>query len=442
MALKIDYIDKDKNLIKETTTGFFESVVTVPLVQESFYECKNIVNEGDTVTEGQVIAEVSRDIYGSKALGGAKIHSPVPGKVTGIVNCSYPDGKNGKAVQIKLDGSFTYIGKAQKPFEWNNYSPSMLLRSISDSGVINTFDRDYSSLEIDINRIKDSEKRRLFVRLFDADPYCCTDSILAVTEFEKIMTGILITAKVSGVDEIIIGCEKKSPLFTKLSIEQKDFFGANPVTLMEIDNTLYPSGGKTEFVKSYRKQKKIGPKIDKIISSSLFTDSVTMVHVYNAVVLNIPVENVNVFVSGDCLQAKALLKVPVGTSFKSIAKQCGGFTKKLGKIIVNGAINGTAINSLDTPVTKYVKSISFNSKKDNIDRSEGICLRCGRCMSVCQAGLAPNVIYAKVISGIDIDKVYIESAMMCKGCGVCSAVCPSKLPLAKVIKLLKEKNND
>ena len=118
------------------------------------------------------------------------------------------------------------------------------------------------------------------------------------------------------------------------------------------------------------------------------------------------------------------------------------FTKKLGKIIVNGQISGVAINSLDTPVTKYVKSISFNSRQDNYDRSVGVCLRCGRCRSVCSLDLSPNIIYAKKINNAQVDPIYLESAMLCTECGLCSAICPSKLPLTHVIRLLKEESKE
>ena len=71
----------------------------------------------------------------------------------------------------------------------------MLLRTISESGVVNTFSNTYcSSLELEVNKIRDEENKKLVVRLFDEDPSCETDSILTRIEIEKIATGIFITA--------------------------------------------------------------------------------------------------------------------------------------------------------------------------------------------------------------------------------------------------------
>lgn len=438
MAVLTDFSKKDKYPVTKITTGFLSRSLTIPLCQENDFECSPIVREGESIKEGQVIAEVSREVYGSKSFGVAKIHSPIPGKILKIKNCNYPNGKQGKAVEIELNGSFTFIGKKQAVFDWASYSPAMLLRTISESGVVNTFSNTYcSSLELEINRIRDVENKKLVVRLFDEDPSCETDSILTKSEFEKIITGILITAKASDVDEIIIAYSSISKLNTTFSLQEHDLFGTYPVTFLEFNSSNYPAGGKREIIANYKKVKKLSASTSRIQNSCIFTDANTMDHVYDAVVLNIPVETVNVFVNGDCLQSKALLKVSIGTSFDAIAKMCGGFIKELGKIVVNGQIRGIANNSLETPVTKYVKSISFMSEKDNFDRGVGICLRCGRCRSVCKSKLCPDVIYAKVIEGATVDNIYAESVSLCTECGVCSAYCPSKLPLTQVIKLLK-----
>lgn len=439
MEMQIKYAKKDKYPVQEITTGFLPRTVTIPLSQEDNFVCESIVKEGDEVKEGQVIAEASREVYGAKAFGVAKIHAPIPGKILGIKNCSYPNGKQGKAIEILLSGSFSYLGKQQSQADFSTYSPAMLLKTVSDAGVINTFSTtSYSAFELDVNKIKNEQNKKLFIRLFDEDPSCDTDTTLTRSDFDKIMTGIYITSKICDVNEIVIAYPKASNLETMFNLSQKEMFESIPMTFLECDSNIYPAGGKRELSISYIKQKKLAASFEDIMRSCFFTDSSTMVHVYDAVVLKMPLETINVFVDGDCLQAKALLKVCVGTSFKAIAKQCGGFVKKLGKIIVNGEINGVAVNSLDTPVTKYVKSITFTSHEDSFDRSVSICLRCGRCRSVCKTGLSPDIIFAKVITGAVVDEAYIQSVDLCTQCGLCSANCPSKLPLAKIIKLLRE----
>ena len=120
---------------------------------------------------------------------------------------------------------------------------------------------------------------------------------------------------------------------------------------------FYPAGGKRELISAYKKQKKLTASKTKIQSSCIFTDANTMIHVYNAVVLNIPVETVNVFVNGDCLQSKALLKVSIGTSFRDIAKQCGGFVKDLGNCIVLCLNKNASLRTIKHELTHYFQII-------------------------------------------------------------------------------------
>lgn len=429
----------DKNPVEQTTIGFLPRKVIIPFSQETNFECRNVVNKGETVREGQVIAEVSRDVYGIKSFGVTKIHSPLPGKVLGIINCSFPNGKHGKAIEILLEGSFTHIGKEHRLYEWKNYSPAMLLRSVSESGVINTFSNNYfSSFELEINKLRDISEKKVFVRLFDEDPTCKIDSSLVRSELKKIIYGIFIVSKICEAEEIIISYSTQINLETMLSDELKEIIASLPVKFMPVDTRVYPVGGKQELVDSYIKMTKSSQDRDNIEKATLFVDSNTLIHVYNAVVLNIPVEYVNIYVDGDCLQAKALLKVPVGTLLKDIANQCGGFVKNVNKIIINGNIKGVSINNMNTPITKYVKSVTFSSEKTNFASDFGICIHCGKCRSVCKSNLCPDLIYSSVMDLAAIEQIYIDSAVLCSDCEVCSFVCPSKLPLSKVIKLVKD----
>lgn len=439
MTNLFDFDISDKNPINQTTIGFLPKKVVISFEQESNFKCTNVVSKGESVREGQVIAEVSRDVYGVKSFGTSKIHSPIPGKVLDIKNCSFPNGKQGKAIEILLEGNFTYIGKEPRILDWKNYSPAMLLRSISESGVINTFSNNYfSSFEIETNKLRDYDEKKLFVRLFDEDPSCRIDSSLVRSELKKIIIGIYIVSKIIEANEIIISYSADLNFESLLSDELKTYLSSIPVKYMPIDTKYYPAGGKQELVNSFIKQNKLSENSESIEKSSMFIDANTLVHVYNSVVLNIPVEYVNIFVDGDCLQAKALLKVPIGTTLNHIASQCGGFVKKMNKIIINGNVKGVSINDLNTPITKYVKSITFSSEKNNFASDFGFCIHCGKCRAVCKAEICPDLIYSSVMEGTHIEKIYIDSASLCSDCEVCSFVCPSKLPLSKVIKLVKD----
>ena len=145
---------------KFTENAFLPKSVIIPLIQEKDVLCKPLVNIGDDVVEGQIIAESSD----------AVIHSPVPGSVVDINFIHCPYGKIEKAIKIKTKGSFTYLGKKINSENWTSLSPASLERKLKDKGIINTFSCTQSvSLLKQIKKISKNNTKTIIVRLFDED---------------------------------------------------------------------------------------------------------------------------------------------------------------------------------------------------------------------------------------------------------------------------------
>ena len=400
--------------------------------------CAPLVKEGDKVQEGQVIAE---DSAGSEA---AKIHSSIPGIVLGIKNCAEPDGRNGSAVEIMLKGQFAHIGKNVHSYDWQSWSGPSIVNRISALGIVNTYlMRSARSLSADIKSAQGAEGGRVFARLFDEDPSCQTDLVLANSNFEKIQKGIEIIKKALNPSEIVFAIVKNDAnLLGKISAFKSELEdGETKITTITFDTRTYPIGTKETVALRYKKVVKSHENEREIARNSLFVDATTLAVLADALIYNIPVERVFVHVSGDCLKSSAILKACVGSSLQSLAEQLGLETKKIGKIIVNGRLNGFSVPSLDTPITKWVKSVLFLTKTDLADYSSGFCTGCGKCSSACPAKIYPNVLYGYLIKSVKIPQDFIRASLLCIECGVCNSACPTKLPLAEVVKILKDKQN-
>ncbi len=432
-----DFVPNKKELINDITVGFLPKVVRVPLVQEKNIECSPLVNPGQKVVEGQVIGEAVEKDYAS-----AKIHSPIPGVVKDIVSCTFPDGKFGKAVEIFLSGKFSFTGKRQNFYDSKSYDSSSILKMISDGGVINTFaSRSPVSLAEQINRIKQMDEPVLFVRLYDEDPCVQTDMVLSRTYSEMLVDGIKIILKVLDAKKLVVATSRQDvfiPAFVTSKEELDEEFGVD-VTVVNINQYDYPAGGNREIASRYKKQVKSDKSVTSIIKEAVFVDTVTAISVSEAVSYKIPSEKVFVHVAGNSLKSSAVLKVCVGESFASIAKMCGIERKNIGRIIVNGYMNGYAVPDIDAPVTKYVKSIFFIAEHDIFNKADSVCLRCGKCAYVCRSKLSPYVLYDHVINGVKIPQQYIDSASLCSGCSLCNSECPANLPLSQIIQIVKEK---
>ncbi len=432
-----DYTVKKKDLVQSVTTAFLPRKVLIPLKQESDVLCTPLVKKGDKVQEGQVIAE---DAGGSES---AKIHASIPGYVLGITNCAEPDGRNGCAVEIQLSGQFTHIGKSLRSFDWQSWGASSIANRISALGVVNTFSmRSGRSLSADIKSYLDNNGTRVFARLFDEDPSCQTDSVIASSNFEKVQKGVEIIKKVLNPQEIVFAVSKGTALQGKIEAFKAELADSDTeITVVPFDTRQYPIGTKESVAARYRKATKLQAHEREIARMSLFIDATTLASLSDALIYNIPVERVCVHVFGDCLKSSAVLKVCVGASFASLAEQLGLEKKRIGKIIVNGHLNGFSVPSLDTPITKWVKSVSFISKTDFADYSSGFCMGCGKCSAMCPAKIYPNVLYGYLIKSVKIPQDFIKASLLCIECGVCNSACPTKLPLAEIVKILKDRQN-
>lgn len=421
--------DKKYNF-RSSVQAFLPRKAFVPLKKDGDENFSCIVNVGDTVSEGQIVGFFLNE-DGSKKY----VHASIPGKVESFETCSYPDGSRGTALKVKLSGFFSFLGKNVKHSDWNWYSPDEILDRISEKGVPNTFvdGRDLSS---DIKNCKVQKGRFLVVRMFDDDPSYVTDSFVAEIHVKEILTGVNIVSKAMKASGIVFVLPKSK----KMDIPD-DIFGSTPVFKTTVDETKYPCGFVQNLVHAVKKAPKKDEKekiFNQISQFGIFVDPETLYSVYEAVVLEKPVVEKFVHATGNALKSSAIFKVRLGCTVEDLMKQCGGFDKPLGKIVINGILTGDSVANMDTIITKDVKSVNFMPKKELEDQNRTACIRCGKCRTICPEGLYPDLIYRHSNGGKKIGKDMISTVELCSACTLCNTVCPSRLPLCQTIENLRK----
>ncbi|QTQ11802.1 4Fe-4S dicluster domain-containing protein [Treponema parvum] len=418
--------------------SFLPRLVTVPIDMEGSGNYKLLVSEGDRVREGQVIAR-SQDPLEPLA---AQIHSPIPGIVTGFSSVPLFDGKKSDAVLIMLEGKFSYRGKKSRPNKWSDISPSEIVEMISYYGVINTFfiNKPFS-LATQIKTKKKEASNVLVVRLFDEDPYRRTDSFLTNTGFDRIKKGAAILAYAMNASGIVFAYNDAlpSPENTAEETENYDIFNSIPVKYVGVDCTDYPAGFQRILIETVLKKLQNDEIFSKINIYDLLVDSVTLIHLYEAIELHRPVINQYVYVYGDCLKVSGILRLPLGSTIDFLSAQCGGFLKNPSKIIINGQLTGYLAPERSVPITKNVKSVAFASSYKFPFFTPNECVRCGKCRSVCPSGLSPDLLFNQMLNNIHkMEAALLKASNLCMGCTLCNAVCSSRLPLSQAIETLKE----
>ena len=417
---------------KESQRAFLPRFVSIPLAQESGLSYKAMVNCGDFVKEGDAIAKAEPS-PGKISY----IHSSVPGKVAAIEPVYSPDGRHVFAVKIEFGGAFSYLGKKHTENSSASISPAEISKTLARSGVINTFKTSIPEnlgLQIDKQLASKKVPQNVVVRLFDEDPYRVTDSLISKFYFDEIVKGARILAKAINAKGIVFAIDQKfhsKELFSKP--EYKDVRG------LEMNIRRYPCGTPREIVSAFVRGSLKRSCTFTLTKDDLFTDASTAYEVYKAAVLSIPSVDRFVHFSGNCLNVSCLLEVKLGTTLRDVVSQLGGFVKEPAHIIINGMLCGISVQSLDIPITKYVKSVEFLSKKRNSDEQVYSCVNCGNCRFACPIHLSPDILYNHTVNYKLLNETFAASSLCCIECGLCNTVCPARLPLCQTIKILKNK---
>ena len=429
-----NFVESEKNEFTSSVRAFLPHYAVVPFDYGKNSSFKCIVQKNDVVKEGQIIAISAKEGDSIRSY----IHSSVPGRVDSVGECFLPNGRKGTAVKIRTEGAFSYLGKTLPETDWQWFTKENFLDLISTKGVLNTFAAPVP-LATQISSCTLTKGRFLVVRLFDEDPSRMTDTFVAKNKIYEVLTGAKIIAKTMEARGIVFVFPHKS----EIKIDESDF-SPIPLMVLETDPQKYPAGYMQNLMNLVKKNAKSTEKVDfsLINRRCIYCDPQTLVSVYDAVVLGEPVVETFVHVTGKCINSSGILKVRVGTSLRELASQCGNFKSKPAKIIINGMVSGSAINSLDTTITREVKSITFVSADELSVQSFAPCVRCGKCRTICPEGLYPDLMFRHSLGGKPVGTELVKTTDFCSGCALCNSVCPSRLPLCQTIELLRKNKDD
>ena len=408
----MEYVSYETTELSFAGNAFLPSLALVPLRQQSGVPAIPVVSAGERVREGQLIARGAQP-------ESVHVHSPVPGVLRAFATVPLPDGTMGNAAIIQLSGSFDLLGRKEERFPWKSASESEILRVLEDRGVINTFD-DPVPLASELRQAKKNGKKIVAVRLFDADPTCQLDGALMSFRRDAVLEGAALIAKACDSGEVcLVHAERR---WQGPSIKELETLFQGRTLKLVRSSTRYPSGN-ARIIRAL-----VAAEDRKREGHVLCVDAATAATAYDATVRNLPVVSRTVVVTGTALEKPAILNVRIGTPIGDIIEECGGFRCTPSRIVVNGLLAGIAIYDLDTPITKYTKSIHIMDADSCPDYVVTPCVHCGRCLQVCPAKIDPM----RVVIGIGKAKhtpKLVESLDKCQRCGCCAVVCPSRIPL-------------
>jgi len=402
--------------------------VEIPLLQHFGATCEAIVNKKDRVQEGDLIGKV-------KAGLGANIHASITGNVANIGSSQGTLSLNIPSITITRDTEAK--DRVYTPQDWKGLTPQELLQKIKDAGIVGIGGAGFPT-HVKLSPPPDAKVDILILNGAECEPYLTTDHRLMLERPDEIIEGAKILLSILGIKQCYIGIEANKADAAKIllkSVETQDLNGLKiQISPLKVK---YPQGSEKQLIESITGRKVPGyglPFDIGVIVQNVGTAKV----VYDAVVLNKPLYEKVVTISGKGIARPANLQVRVGTRINDLVRYLGGTTTDLAKIVIGGPMMGFAVSSLDIPVTKTVSGILFLTRDEIDDQPHGPCIRCGWCVEACPMGLQPNEIGLYVESGRAADTAHL-GPFECFECGCCSYVCPAKRPLVQFIRLAKLK---
>ena len=198
--------------------------------------------------------------------------------------------------------------------------------------------------------------------------------------------------------------------------------------------TKYPQGGERMLVKVLT-GKTLNSKMLPLDVGCIVDNVATVIAINQAVRYNQPLISKVMTISGDGI-TPSNIEVPIGTSFKWIVEQLGGFKSEVQKLICGGPMMGSSLIHLDIPVTKTSSSL-LALVQDEVSLFEpSACIRCGRCKDVCPSLLVPQKLY-QIATKNDTEAFILNGGMECIECGYCSYTCPAKRNMTQAFKKMK-----
>ncbi|WP_312334714.1 electron transport complex subunit RsxC [Anaerospora hongkongensis] len=403
------------------------SRVIIPTRQHIGAPCTPIVQPGDLVKKGQIIAE-------AQAFVSAPVHASISGKIIEISEYPHPVFGTCPAIVIESDGQDEWQEGLPLSRNWQDFDRSELKEFVRQAGIVGMGGATFPT------HVKMAPPAEKPIDMFilngaECEPFLTADHRVMLDRSQDVITGTQIAMKILGVTRGFIGIEENKPDAIAAMRKAAEGTSIQVVSLQ----TKYPQGAEKTLIKVIADREV--PSGGLPMDVGIVVQNVgTAVAIADAVQNGLPLIERVTTVTGGAIAEPQNLSLRVGATFSQAIECCGGFREPPVKIIMGGPMMGLAQRTLDTPIIKGTSGILALSAADVNVGPERPCIRCGRCVATCPMGLVPSM-----LSLLGERSRYQEAKeeynlLDCVECGSCVYVCPAKRNIVQYIKLSKAQN--
>lgn len=401
--------------------------VVIPLSQHTGAPAKPIVNVGDEVKAGTLIAEPVGMIS-------APVHSSIAGKVKAIepwVHPVLPVPTKSIIIEAGEEDELDPEIKPRSDNEIEELKPDDIREIIRSAGIVGLGGAAFPT-SVKVTPPKDAKIDTLIINGAECEPFLTADDRLMREKPEGIINGARILAKVLGLKRAFIAIEHNKPEAIRVMTETARSVWPEAEVLTV--KTKYPQGAEKQLISAILKREVPAGGLPFMVGV-VVQNAGTAFAVWEAVAKRKPLYERVVTVTGPGIAEPKNLLVRIGTLAADVISHCGGLRPDATKFISGGPMMGIAQASLEVPVIKGTSGMLFldGSKSLFKVREESSCIRCGHCVGICPMKLVPAEI-ARMAEYEKLEDAEKWGILDCMECGACAFVCPAGRRLVQWIK--------
>ncbi len=416
VTIKMD----DKIKVKKEMLEFIKpQKIYIPLENKSGIKYKKLVNVGDYVFKGQVVA-INESID-------FPIHSSVSGYVVENESNELNTGKKVECIVIENDFKEKYKDKLGSIKEISNYSKEEFIELLKTSEITGLGGSDFPTF---LKYNTDSKINYLLVNGVECEPYISCDKVVMSKYMEKILEAVDAILEIMKIKKAYI-VVKSSNIESQKVINK--YINTYPNIKLALMPDMYPAGWERNIVEVvlHKKYDKYPVEVGAIVSNVS-----TIYAIYEMLKYNTPLTERIITITGTGIRKPSNIKVKIGTKLSEIIENIEGY-KDIKKpiFIAGGPMMGSSLPNDNLIVTKDLNCVLVI---DDIELTNYPCIKCGKCTNVCPVHLLPVMI----MNNIGNEKKLKElMPQRCIECGLCSYICPSKIEVREYVRIAKGRVN-
>ncbi|MFU8896768.1 MAG: RnfABCDGE type electron transport complex subunit C [Gammaproteobacteria bacterium] len=403
----------------------FAPLLSLPLRQDAGGELKAVVREGEEVVRGQLLARAGSET-------GAALHAPATGRVVRLVE--QPDSAGGTVAVLELEpfpGDTQEYPGSPGP-EPETLDPARIVSDIRAAGIVGMGGARRPT-HARLHLPPGEQIKLLVLNGIEVEHVFSRVPALLQAEADSLLLGARYLLRAMGAARAVLAVEEQDAALARAMVAAAP--EGMPLALRAL-TPRYPQGAEELLLRVLSGAGR-GASTSALQQGARCFNLATVAEVGRLLSNGQCMTDQVITLAGSALREPGNYRVPLGTPVR-FALEYAGLGPNPARVLAGGPMRGTALASLDVPITKGVPGLlALDQQAAGALEPPLPCIRCGECVAVCPLQLQPAQLGLLARKGeikVMHEEYYLDA---CFECGCCSYVCPSHIPLVQMFRAAK-----